>query len=411
MAKNGFVIVGGGLAGAKGAEALRDRGYDGPITLIGDEEHLPYERPPLSKGYLAGTDQRESFVVHDRGWYEDHQVTLVLGTAATAVDAAAHQVRLVDGTAFSYEKLMLATGSRARTLPLPGAGANGVLTLRKVEDSEAISRAIDEGGRIAIIGGGWIGMEVAANARQRGAEVTVIEAAAAPLAAVLGDELAQTFLGLHREHGVTFHLDAKVAELTTHESVATGVRLADDTVVAADVVVVGVGAAPNLELAESAGLALDNGVLVDEALQSSDRDIVAVGDIANQQHPVLHTRVRVEHWANALNQPAAAAATMLDTPTPYSELPYFFTDQYDLGMEYVGYAPPGSYARVVTRGDVSGREFLAFWLDDSDRVLAGMNVNIWDVVEEVKALILSRGPVDLDRLANSDLLLSDCLRS
>jgi 3-phenylpropionate/trans-cinnamate dioxygenase ferredoxin reductase component len=410
VTETGFVIVGGGLAGAKAAEALREQGYQGPLTLVGDEEHLPYERPPLSKGYLAGSDSRESFVVHDAGWYDDRDVTLLLGKAATAVDAVAHEVSLVDGTTLSYAKLMLATGSRARRLPIPGAGAVGVHTLRTVDDSERISAAIAAGGRLAIVGGGWIGMEIAANARQRGAEVTVVEAAAVPLGAALGPELAQVFLDLHREHGVTFHLNATVAELTTNESAVTGVRLGDGTLIEADAVVVGVGAQPNLELAESAGLALDNGVLVDEALQSSDPDIVAVGDIANHLHPVLGQRVRVEHWANALNQPAAAAATMRGVATPYTELPYFFTDQYDLGMEYVGHAPPGSYARVVTRGDVGSREFIAFWLDGSDRVLAGMNVNIWDVVDGLKALILSRGPVDLDRLANPALVLTDSLR-
>ena len=407
MAENGFVIVGGGLAGAKAAEALRDQGYDGRLTLVGDEEHLPYERPPLSKGYLAGSDARESFDVHDADWYAEHKVTLVLGKAATTLDAVAHQVGLVDGTTIGYDKLLLATGSRARQLPLPGAGAVGVFTLRTVEDSDRISAAITAGGRLAMIGGGWIGMEITANARQRGADVTVIEAAAVPLGAVLGPELAQVFLDLHREHGVTFQLDAQVSEITTYDSKVAGVRLGDGTLVEADAVVVGIGAQPNLGLAESAGLQIDNGVLVDEALQTSDPDIVAAGDIANHLHPVLGRRVRVEHWANALNQPGVAAATMLGGRTPYTELPYFFTDQYDLGMEYVGYAPPGSYARVVTRGDVGGREFIAFWLDSTDRVLAGMNVNVWDVVDDVKALILSGGPVDTDRLADPSRPLAD----
>ncbi len=269
------------------------------------------------------------------------------------------------------------------------------MTLRNVEDSDRIAEVIEARGRIAIIGGGWIGMEVAATAAQGGCEVTVIEAAAFPLLSVLGPEIARVFLNLHRGNGVAFQLKAQVTEITTTDSKATGVRLADDTVVPADLVLVGVGAAPNVELAETGGLAVEDGVLVDEALRTSDDpDILAVGDIANQLHPVLHRRVRVEHWANALNQPAAAAATMLGTPTPYTELPYFFTDQYDLGMEYVGYAPPGSYARVVTRGDVENRKFLAFWIGASNKVMAGMSVNLWDVVDDVKALILagSGGP-------------------
>jgi NADPH-dependent 2,4-dienoyl-CoA reductase/sulfur reductase-like enzyme len=405
------VIVGAGLAGAKAVEALRELGFDGRLTLIGDEEHLPYERPPLSKGYLAGNDSRESFIVHDAGWYDDHDVTLVLGRTTTAVDPDAHEVTLVDGNTHRYDKLLLATGSRARQLPLPGAGSLGVQTLRNVEDSDRISQALDRGGRLAVVGGGWIGMEVAANARDRGAEVTVIEAADVPLGLVLGLELAQVFLDLHREHGVTFHLGAQVSELTSLESKVTGVRLGDGTLVEADAVLVGIGAQPNIELAEAAGLDVDNGVLVDAALQSSNPDILAVGDIANHEHPVLGRRVRVEHWANALNQPSAAAATMLGTPTAYTELPYFFTDQYDLGMEYVGHAPPGSYARVVTRGNLRGREFIAFWLDGSDHVLAGMNVNVWDVVDDVKTLILSGRPVDTQRLADPDLPLAASLRA
>ncbi len=403
---NRIVIVGAGLAGAKAAEALRTQGYDGSLTLIGDERHLPYERPPLSKAYLAGDDDRSSLDVHDKDWYRDHKVELALGVAATAIDTSTRAVELVDGQRVDYDRLLLATGSSARKLSVPGAGAQGVRTLRAVEDSDAISTAIESGGAIAVIGGGWIGLETAANARQRGVDVTVIEAAELPLLAVLGHDLAQVFLDLHRDHGVGFHLGARVDEITTEDGQASGVRLGDGTHIAAETVIVGVGAIPNLRLAESAGLAIDNGVLVDANLRSSDEAIWAVGDIANHQHPILVTRVRVEHWANALNQPTAAASSMLGTATPYTELPYFFTDQYDLGMEYVGHAPAGSYTAVVTRGDVAGREFLAFWLGAAGQVIAGMNVNVWDVVEDVKALILSGRPVDVDRLTDPAVPLS-----
>ncbi len=401
-----IVVVGGGLAGAKAVEALREQGYDGLLTLVGDEEHLPYERPPLSKDYFAGKSSREDMDVHDRAWYADHRVGLMLGKAANAVDRDAHEVALVDGTRLGYDKLLLATGSRARALALPGASAGGVFSLRKVEDSNRINDAVHEGGKLAVIGGGWIGMEIAANARERGADVTVIEAADLPLGSALGPEMAQVFVDLHRGHGVTFHLGTQVAEVTSREGTATGVRLADGTFVEAGAIVVGIGAQPNLGLAESAGLEIDNGVLVDSSLRSSDPDIFAVGDIANHQHPVVGERIRVEHWANALNQPAAAAATMLGEPTPYEELPYFFTDQYDLGMEYVGHAPPGRYARVVTRGELVSREFIAFWLDSADRVLAGMNVNVWDVVDDVKGLILSGRPVDPARLSDAAVPLN-----
>jgi len=405
-----FVIVGGGLAGAKAAEALRDQGYDGALTLVGAEKHLPYERPPLSKGYLAGTSAREEMDVHDSDWYADRRVNLMLGASVADVDAADHAVTLDDGRPLRYDKLLLATGSRPRTFSMPGSGASGVQTLRNVEDSERISAAIKTGARVALIGGGWIGMEIAANAREAGSEVTVLEAGALPLG-VLGPELAQVFVELHREHGVEFHLDARISEITTTDARATGVRLTDGSHVEADLVLVGIGAVPNVELAVDAGLRVDNGVLVDEALQTSDPDIYAVGDIANHLHPVLGRRVRVEHWANALNQPTAAAATMLGRRTPYPELPYFFTDQYDLGMEYVGHAPPGSYSRVTTRGDVERREFVAFWLDDQNRVVAGMNVNVWDVVDEVKALILSGSSVNPARLADPALPLADVTRA
>jgi 3-phenylpropionate/trans-cinnamate dioxygenase ferredoxin reductase component len=404
-----IVIVGGGLAGAKAAEALREQGFEGSITLIGDESHLPYERPPLSKGYLAGNEDRASMDVHDEEWYAEHKVTLLLGKTATAVDTSTKDVELVDGQRIAYDQLLLATGSRARTLPLPGAGAHGVLTLRHVEDSDAVSGSFGAG-KLAIIGGGWIGMETAANARDKGVDVTVIEHADLPLATVLGPELAQVFLDLHREHGAVFHLGASVTEITASDGRATGVRLGDGTHVAADTVLVGIGAQPNLGLAESAGLSIGSGVLVDASLRSSNPDIWAVGDIAEEDHPVLGQRVRVEHWANALNQPAVAARSMLGQEASYDELPYFFTDQYDLGMEYVGHAPPGSYARVVTRGSLTGREFIAFWLDPEDRVLAGMNVNVWDVVDDVKALILSKKPVDVDRLTDPAVPLTDVSR-
>jgi len=403
-----FVIVGGGFAGAKAAEELREQGYDGSLTIVGDELHLPYERPPLSKEYLAGSATRDSLDVHDADWYRDHHVDLRLGTAAETVDAATHEVALRDGAKIGYDKLLLATGSHARQLSIPGSRSHDVFTLRTVDDSDRIDDALADSDNVAIIGGGWIGMEIAANARGRGAEVTVIEAARYPLGAALGPELAQVFVDLHQQQGVTFHSSATVSEITADEAGrATGVRLADGTSVGADVVVVGIGAQPNLELAESAGLDINDGVLVDESLQSSDPDICAVGDIANHAHPVLGQRVRVEHWANALNQPAAAAATMLGNPTPYTELPYFFTDQYDLGMECHGHAPPGSYARTVVRGDRGGREFIAFWLDAHDHVLAGMNVNVWDVGDDIKALILAGKPVDADRLADPGTPLTD----
>jgi len=407
MTKNStFVIVGGGLAAAKAVEALRANDFDGQIVLIAEERLLPYERPPLSKEYLAGTKSLEDFTVHESGWYSDSNVQLRLGTAAKAIDRSAHTVTLSDGGSVRYDKLLLATGSRSRRPRIPGADAAGVHYLRTFDDAAELNSVLREGSSLAIVGAGWIGLEVAASARSRGVDVTVVETARLPLLAALGAEAAEVFADLHRAHGVDLRLESNVAEISTESATASGLKLDDGSAVAADAVLVAVGAAPNTELAEQAGLEIeDGGVSVDATLRSSDPDVFVVGDIAAAEHPFYRTRIRTEHWANALKQPAVAAENMLGKHTEYDELPYFFTDQYDLGMEYVGYAP--DYARVEFRGDVARREFVAFWLDGHNRVLAGMNVNVWDVLDDVKALIQSRAEVALDQLADPRRPLSE----
>ncbi len=387
-----FAIVGGGLAGAKAAEALRDKDFDGHIVLYAAEEHLPYERPPLSKEYLAGKKELGDFTVASAAWYRDRHVELQLGTEVSAIDPQAHIVSLPDGSTVRYDKLLLATGSQSRRPPIRGADADGVHYLRTVDDADALNSALVEDCSLAVVGGGWIGLEVAAGARDRGVNVTVVEMAEVPLIGALGREVGEVFAELHRQHGVDLRLGATVQEITTAGGKANGLKLGDGSTVDADAVLVAVGAAPNIALAEQAGLALgDGGVLVDASLRTSDPDIFAVGDIAAAEHPLFGVRIRTEHWANALKQPAVAAAGMLGKPTEYDELPYFFTDQYDLGMEYVGHAP--HYEKVVFRGDVDAREFTTFWLDGDDRVLAGMNVNIWEGLDDIKALIRSRAPL------------------
>ncbi|MCV7298740.1 FAD-dependent oxidoreductase [Mycobacterium barrassiae] len=395
-----FAIVGGGLAGAKAAEALRDKDFDGHVVLFAAEEHLPYERPPLSKEFLLGKKQFEEFTAASSAWYRDHHVELQLGTEVTTIDPGAHTVSLPDDTTVSYDKLLLATGSSPRRPPIPGADADGVHYLRTIDDAKALSSLLTEGFSLAIVGAGWIGLEVAAGARERGASVTVVETAEVPLMGALGREAGEVFAAMHRDHGVDLRLSTTVDEITTSGGVATGLKLGDGSTVSADAVLVAVGAAANIGLAEQAGLATgQGGVLVDASLRTSDPDIYAVGDIAAAEHPLFGARIRTEHWANALKQPAVAVAGMLGTSQEYDELPYFFTDQYDLGMEYVGYAP--EYDRVVFRGDLAGREFTAFWLDDTNKVLAGMNVNIWEGLDDIKALIRSREPVDPDQLARA----------
>lgn len=394
-----FAIVGGGLAGAKAAEALRDKDFDGHIVLFAAEEHLPYERPPLSKEFMADKKELGDFTVASSAWYRDHHIELQLGTEVSAVDPHAHTLSLPDGTTVRYDKLLLATGSQPRRPPIPGSDAANVHYLRTIDDAAALRASLVEGSSLAVVGAGWIGLEVAADARERGVAVTVVEATEVPLQTALGREVGAVFARLHRDHGVDLRLGATVDEITTSDDKATGLKLGDGSTVGADHVLVAVGASPNTALAEQAGLATGNGgVLVDASLRTSDPDIFAVGDIAAAEHPLFGTRIRTEHWANALKQPAVAAAGMLGKPGEYTELPYFFTDQYDLGMEYVGHAP--DYDRVVFRGDVDGREFVVFWLDRDTRVLAGMNVNIWEGLDDIKSLIRSRNPVDPDRLAD-----------
>jgi 3-phenylpropionate/trans-cinnamate dioxygenase ferredoxin reductase subunit len=395
-----FVIVGGGLAGAKGAEALRERGFEGAIVLLGSEQHLPYERPPLSKGYLKTGEGLDEAFVHDAQWYAAHDVEVRTGTTVTAVDRAAREVVTADGDRTAYDRLLLATGSSPRTLTLPGHDLGGVLSLRTIEDSDRIRALMQPGVRLVFVGGGWIGLEVASAAREAGADVVVLESLELPLVRVLGTEMAQVFADLHREHGVDLRTSVTIEEIVGSDGAASGVRLADGTMVPADAVVVGIGAAPNVSLAEAAGLAVDNGVTADAVGRTSDPDIFVAGDLANVEHPFFGHRVRVEHWANALNQPAVVAAAMLDQDGPEPELPYFFTDQYDLGMEYHGLGGPDD--DVAVRGSVADREFVAFWLR-AGRVVAAMNVNVWDVGDAVKALIRSRKVVDRDRLTDSEV--------
>ena len=348
------VVVGAGLAGATTARTLREEGFAGHIVLIGDEGEPPYERPPLSKDYLMGTTDREATFVHPTAWYADHGIELRLGVAATRIDTVRHEVALADGGRVGYSKLVLATGSAPRRLLLNGAGLEGVHYLRRLADSDRLRATFRTARRIAIIGGGWIGLETAAAARAAGIDVTVLEMAELPLQRVLGDRVAGIFAELHRRHGVVLRCGVQIAEITGEDGRVTGVRLSDASHVAADAVIVGAGITPNSALAGAAGITVDNGVRVDAHLRSSNEDVWAVGDVANAEHPVLGRHLRVEHWANALHQPPVAARSMLGQDAVYDRLPYFFTDQFELSMEYTGYAEPGAYDEVVVRGSVAG---------------------------------------------------------
>jgi 3-phenylpropionate/trans-cinnamate dioxygenase ferredoxin reductase component len=403
---NAFVIVGASLAGATATMALREEGFDGPLVLVGDEREHPYERPPLSKDYLQGKSEKQQIYVRPDSWYPEHGVELVLGTSVTGIDRSEHQVVLSDGRRVDYAKLLLTTGSSPRRLTLPGAELEAVLYLRRVEDSERIRQLLGSASRLVVIGGGWIGLEVTAAARLAGVEVTLLERGELPLLKVLGREVAEIFAELHRGHGVDLRLGAQVEEIIGSDNRVGGVRLIGGEEIGAEAVVVGIGITPNTELAEGAGLRVDDGVVVDEHLQTSDPDVFAAGDVASAFHPLFGRHLRVEHWANALNQPKTAAKTMLGHDAVYDRVPYFFTDQYDLGMEYSGYVGPDGYDRIVFRGDVDGGEFIAFWLKDG-RALAGMNVNVWDVTDAIQDLVRSGQPVDPEKLVDVDVPLTD----
>ncbi|MFI5911359.1 NAD(P)/FAD-dependent oxidoreductase [Dactylosporangium sp. NPDC051541] len=409
-----FVIVGASLTGAKAAETLRAEGFTGKIVLIGEETERPYERPPLSKDHLHGKEgAREKAFVHEPGWYTANDVDLRLATRATHLDVANKFVTLDGVEELHYDKLLLATGSRVRTLDVPGASLPGVRYLRTLDESDALLSHLKTAANVVIVGAGWIGLETAAAARHHGANVTVVELAALPLQRVLGDEVASVYADLHRAHGVEFRFGTSVASFRGTTALEA-VVINNGPEIPADLVVVGVGIQPNTELAVDGGLSVDNGILVDASLRTSAPDIYAAGDVVNLDHPLLGSRIRVEHWANALNGGKAAARALLGAEVTYDRVPYFFSDQYDLGMEYSGYAT--DYDRVVFRGDPTVKdgkapEFIAFWVKDG-RVLAGMNANVWDVTDPIQALIRAGydgKTVDLTKLADPDVPLDQLL--
>jgi 3-phenylpropionate/trans-cinnamate dioxygenase ferredoxin reductase component len=397
-----FVIVGASLAGAKAAETLRAEGLAGRVVLVGAEPERPYERPPLSKAYLQGKAERDKAFVHEPSFYADHDIELRVGETVTGLDPGRRELALGSGERLSFDRLLLATGAEPRRLSIPGSGLEGIHYLRTLADSEALRQRLDAGGRLVVVGAGWIGAEVAASARQLGVDVTAIEPYSVPLERVLGHEVGAIYRDVHRDHGVELLLETGVAAFDGSTRVER-VRTEDGREIECDIVVVGIGAQPRTRLAAAGGLAVGNGILVDERLETSVPGIFAAGDVANHLHPLLG-RLRVEHWANALNQGPAAARGMLGSSEAYERLPYFFSDQYDVGMEYSGHAV--DWDRVVFRGDVEEREFIAFWLS-GDRVVAGMNVNVWDVTDPIQRLIRGRVAVRDDRLADTDVPLEE----
>lgn len=382
-----LVIVGGGLAAAKAVERLREEGYEGSVTVVAGEGHAPYERPPLSKDLLLGKDTDPTALAD--GWWAENDVTLLTGVRARSIDRAAQAVELDSGEALGYDLLVLATGAEPRVPDLPGA--DRALYLRTLEDKDRVLAALDSGGRLVIVGAGWIGLEVAAAAREHDVEVIVLELAELPLEPVVGTELAEHLLALHRSHGVDIRTGVAVEEVLLDGDRPVGVRTSQETI-EADHVMVAIGAVPAVGLAEDAGLEVDGGIVVDERFQTHDEHILAIGDVANAWNSGLHDRVRVEHWDNAIRQGRAAADVLLGRETVYDWLPYFFTDQFEFSMEFVGRR--GADDRLEIRGDRAGNAFIAYWIDAESRLTAAMNVGIWDVNDTLREMVGTRVEVD-----------------
>ena len=411
MAVENIVIVGGGLAAAPAAKTLRTEGFVGPVVLLASERHQPYLRPPLSKEYLLGKAGDDALPVVPEGWYAENGVEVRLGVSATQLDPSAHTVRLADGRRLEYASLLLATGARPRGIPLPGSGLDGVSTFRTVEDSRNLRARFAEGGlNIVMIGSGWIGMELAAAASSYGNTVTLLGLQEVPLGAAIGPELGSFFRSLHEAHGVRFRLPASAVEVRGRSGRVTGVLTTAGDVLAADLVVVAVGVVPEVSLAEAAGIALRNGILTDASLRTGTPGIFAAGDVANALHPFTGEHHRSEHWSNALNGGKVAAKAMLGQDAVLDTVPYFYTDQFDVSMEYSGFPSLVSGPPVI-RGSLEAKEFVAFWQRD-DRVVAGMSVN-WPRSAKpqkmIKAVITSKLPVAPDVLADPDVPLDQLL--
>ena len=400
-----FVIAGASLAGAKAAETLRSEGFAGRVVLIGDETVRPYERPPLSKAYLRGEVDFDGAAVHPPGFYADHDIELLTSTSVTSIDPNAKQIEMDPGGLLAYDQLLLTTGAIPRHVTIPGGQLAGIHYLRSLSSCDSLRDALERATRLVVVGAGWIGSEVAASARQLGKEVALIEAGQVPLERVLGTEVGTMFRDLHAEQGVELHMGVGVQEFRG-TAAAEQVVLTDGSVVSGDLFVVGVGVSPRTELAQAAGLALDNGIVVDQHLATSAPGIWAAGDVANAYHPVFDARIRLEHWSAALNQGPVAAKNMLGQHVEYRKIPYFFSDQYDLGMEYNGFA--AHWDQVVYRGDPENREVIVFWLEAGVPV-AGMNVNVWDVSEPIAALVAAKRQVDPGQLGDPDIDLASLL--
>lgn len=394
-----FVIVGASLAGGRAAQALRKEGFDGRVVLIGEEPDRPYERPPLSKEYLRGQFPKEKLFIADGSFYDENEIDLRLGVRATRIDAKERVVELDSGERVAFDKLLIATGGRPRRLNVRGADLDGVYELRTIADSEAIASELREGRRVVVIGAGFIGAEVAASARTNGLDVTVLEVAALPLERVVGAEIGEIYAQLHRDHGVDLRLGEGIERIEGSKR-AERVVTTEGAAIDCDFVVVGVGMQPNVEIVAGTGIDTPNGIAVDEFCETNVQGIYAAGDAANFYHPLLGERLRVEHWANAQNQGQAAALNMLGKQEAYAEVPWFWSDQYDVNMQYVGHAH--EWDETVFRGNVADRKFTAFYLKGG-RLQAALAFNRFRDIRHSRELIKARVQPDPAKLRDEDV--------
>lgn len=373
-----IVIIGGGMAAGNAAVELRDSGYDGDVIVFAGEPHPPYERPPLSKGYLAGKSEAEDTYLKPAEWYGDNRIDVRAGTRVERIDLGAHLVHTAKGSQ-PFSKLLVATGAQPRRLPLEPTEHIEVAYLRSLDDSRRLRERLTPETRLLVVGGGWIGMEVAATARERGAHVTLVEPAGQPLLNVLGPELGQRLAEVHRRHGVDLRTSTSLEVLQDRRA-----RISGGSELEVDTVLVGIGAVPDDALARDAGLDVDNGILVDGGLRTSHPDVFAAGDVANHEHPLLNERVRVEHWQSAVSQGKTAAHALMGEAVAYDELPSFFSDQYDVGLEYFGHPGSAGTDRVVIEDGSSGEDSLIARWYRGDLLVAAMHVNEWDRSDELK---------------------------
>jgi 3-phenylpropionate/trans-cinnamate dioxygenase ferredoxin reductase subunit len=394
-----FVIIGAGLAGVRAATTLRTEGFDGRVVLVGAEPHLPYDRPPLSKQLLQGAESQADIHLHPEEFYAEQAIELRLGAEVSKLLQDGLRVVLASGEELAADAVLLCTGGVPRRLDVPGSDLDGVRCLRSVDDALAIRRELASGASVVVVGAGWIGSEVAASARALRCEVTIVEIAPKPLGQVLGDEICDVYARLHRDRGVDLRTGVGVERFGGAGRVQE-VVLTDGSIIPADVVVVGIGMEPVTALAEDAGIAVDNGVLVDECGATSVPGVFAAGDVANRLDIGTGARVRREHWQSAHKHAASTAKTMLGKREPFTEVPWFWSDQYDVTLQMAG--DPGAADRVVKRGNVDDLNFAAFYLQ-GDRMVAAVGVNRSRDVRAAMKLIDEGLPVDPAELSDADV--------